>query len=183
MTAPDSARAKRLIAVETRRLRLRALHEDDAVFVLRLVNEPTWLRFIGDKSVRNLDDARRYLREGPLSSYAQHGHGSWLVQRLSDDLPLGMCGLIRRKGLPIADLGFAFLPEHEGQGYAHEAASAVLRWAQEHLALPRVLAITSPDNQRSIRLLEKLGFTYQESRRLTESQEAVSLFALDLLAA
>jgi ribosomal-protein-alanine N-acetyltransferase len=144
----------------TPRLRLRQLRLADAAFILRLVNEPSWLRYIGDKQVRSLDDARAYLRNGPLAMYAREGFGLWLVERLEDGLPLGLCGLIKRDSLPDPDLGFALLPEHEGQGYAREAAEATLAQARGRYRLARVLAITSLENPRSIGLLQRLGFAY-----------------------
>lgn len=145
---------------ETPRLRLRQLRLDDAAFILRLVNEPSWLRYIGDKQVRSLDDARAYLSNGPLAMYAREGFGLWLLERLEDGLPLGMCGLIKRDSLPDPDLGFALLPEYEGQGYAREAAEATLAQARTRYRLARVLAITSLENPRSIGLLQRLGFAY-----------------------
>lgn len=145
---------------ETNRLRLRQLRLDDAAFILRLVNEPSWLRYIGDKQVRSLDDARDYLRKGPLAMYAREGFGLWLLERLEDGLPIGMCGLIKRDSLPDPDIGFALLPEYEGQGYAREAAEATLAQARGRYRLARVLAITSLENPRSIGLLQRLGFAY-----------------------
>jgi RimJ/RimL family protein N-acetyltransferase len=146
----------------TERLVIRRFTEDDAPFILHLVNEPSWLRFIGDKGVRTLEDARAYLRDGPLDSYAQRGFGLYLVALKSDAAPLGMCGLIKRETLADVDLGFAFTPESWGRGYALEAATAVLAHAQRDLGLRRIAAITSLDNERSIRVLEKLGLTFQE---------------------
>lgn len=151
-----------MIVLETARLCLRRLTEDDAPFIFRLVNEPSWLRFIGDKGVRTLDDARRYLREGPLDMYARHGFGLYLVTtRKSDAVPLGMCGLIKRDELPDVDIGFAFVPESWGQGYAVEAANAVLAHAFTDFGLKRIVAITSLDNTASIRVLEKIGMRFE----------------------
>lgn len=143
--------------IETPRLRLSELAEDDAAFVLALLNTEGFLRHIGDRGVRSLDDARRYLREGPRDSYARHGHGLWKVTRKADGLPVGMCGLVRREGLPRPDLGYAFLPEHTGQGLASEAGAAVLAHAFDVMHLPQVLAIVSPGNEASVRVLERIG--------------------------
>ena len=152
--------------LETPRLVLREFtHEDDA-FVLRLLNEPSWLRFIGDRGVRTLPDARRYLDDGPRRSYARNGFGLWCVVPKGGDAPVGMCGLIRRDTLPDVDLGFAFLPEAWGRGYARESAAAVLDHARDVLGLGRVLAITDPENAASIRVLERVGMRREGTVRM-----------------
>ena len=122
----DAGIAMRVL--ETERLALRRLTLDDAEFIFRLVNEPSWLRFIGDKNVRNLDDARNYLRTGPLDMYERFGFGMFLVERKHDGVAVGACGLLKRDTLPDPDIGYAFLPEYWGKGYALEAASAVLEY-------------------------------------------------------
>lgn len=145
--------------LETERLALRRLDvEQDAAFVLRLLNDPDWLTYIGDRGVRNLEDARHYLREGPVASYARHGHGLYAVEDSTDGALAGICGLLRRDFLDGPDLGFAFLPDFRRRGYAFEASVAVLRHERRELGLERVFAVTSPDNAASIRLLGKLGF-------------------------
>jgi RimJ/RimL family protein N-acetyltransferase len=150
-----------VIGIETARLALREFTEGDAAFVLRLVNEPSFLRYIGDRGVRSLEDARRYIADGPVAGYARHGHGLMRVDRKSDGAVVGMCGILKRDTLPDPDLGFSFLPEYWSQGYALESAQAVMRLAREALGLGRVVAITTRDNGRSIRLLEKLGFRFE----------------------
>ena len=169
--------ANPIIEIETERLRLRRLDAADASFVLRLVNEPSWLRFIGDRGVHDLDGARRYIVEGPQSLYEKYGFGLFLVERRSDALPLGLCGLIKRDTLPDVDIGFAFLPEHWSQGYAREAAEATLRYARERHRLSRVIAITSPDNVASGRLLERIGLQLEGTVCLAGSSDDVRLFA------
>lgn len=121
------------------------------------MNDADWLRHIGDRGVHALADAERYLREGPLTSYAEHGFGLWCVETLQSRCAIGLCGLLKRPSLDHVDLGFAYLPAHRGQGYAEEAARATLAYAYGALALPKVVAIVSPANTRSIRLLERLG--------------------------
>ena len=144
--------------LSTARLRLAPFTLEDAPFILELVNDPDWLRYIGDRNVRGLDDARRYLREGPIASYARNGFGLLRVALAESGEPIGMCGLVRRDTLPGPDLGFAFLPRHRGHGYAREAVESVLRDARERLRLGTVLAIATADNARSIALLEQAGF-------------------------
>lgn len=161
-------------ALATARLRLRPLTEDDAPFILRLLNEPSFLRFIGDKQVRTLEDAQGYLRGGPLASYQVHGHGLLAVTLAETGEPLGMCGLLKRDHLDAPDLGFAFVPEAWGRGFAREAAEAVLAQAEQDFGYARILALVSPDNDRSIALLGKLGFVFVES--LGTDDEPTHLF-------
>jgi RimJ/RimL family protein N-acetyltransferase len=163
----------------TPRVSLRELTPDDAGFILRLVNDPDWLRFIGDRGVRSPEQARRFIADGPQAMFARFGHGLFLVQSEPGGEPLGLCGLIRRDGLPAPDLGFAFLPEHRGRGLAGEAASLVLRHGRQTLGPGRILAITRPDNAGSIRLLERLGFQRQHALRLSGDGEPLDLYALD----
>lgn len=164
----------------TTRLRLRRLDEDDAGFILGLVNEPSWLRYIGDKNVRTLDDARAYLRNGPMESYRRHGFGLYCVERREDAASLGMCGLIRRDTLPEVDIGFALLPAHFGQGYIPEAARAVIEQGRNLFGLKRLLAITQPDNQASIAVLRKLGMQRQDSISLTPGDAPIELYSMAL---
>jgi RimJ/RimL family protein N-acetyltransferase len=165
-----------MIVLETERLTLRHLCEDDAAFILALLNEPSFLQFIGDKGVRTLEDARNYILNGPMDMYARLGFGLYLVELKDSKLPLGMCGLIKRNTLEDVDIGFAFLPEYWGQGYAYEAAAAVMAYGKDDLGLNRIVAITSPDNQASGRLLEKLGLRFEQMIRLSKDGEEVRLF-------
>ena len=163
--------------LETERLILRWLSAEDAAFILELVNDPAWLRFIGDRGVRTLEDARGYILNGPVAMYQRVGFGLYLVELKHSATPIGICGLIERVGLEDIDIGFAFLPAFCGQGYAYEAASAIMTYAQDTVGLDRVVAITAPDNQRSITLLTKLGLSFVDMLRLDEDQPDVMLFA------
>jgi [ribosomal protein S5]-alanine N-acetyltransferase len=163
--------------LETERLALRWLSAGDAAFMLELVNDPAWLRFIGDRGVRTLEDARDYIMAGPVAMYQRVGFGLYLVELKQKATPIGICGLIKRAGLEDVDIGFAFLPAFYGQGYAYESASAIMKFAQHTLGLNRVVAITAPDNGRSIALLAKLGLSFVDLRRLAEDQSEVLLFA------
>jgi RimJ/RimL family protein N-acetyltransferase len=162
--------------IETARLSLTPLGDDDGAFIIRLLNEPSFLRYIGDRGVRTLGDARRYIREGPVAGYALHGHGLMRVGLKPDGTPIGICGVLRRDTLPEPDLGFSLLPEYWSQGYAHEAAAAVMRHAREVLKLGRVLAITTTDNEPSMRLLDKLGFRFDRLVRLGTDPTELRLF-------
>lgn len=165
-----------MLVLETNRLILRRFTLDDAEFIFKLVNDPSWLRFIGDKNVHNLDDARRYLHEGPLDMYERYGFGMYRVEERDSGTPVGMCGLIKRDTLPDADVGYAFLPEFRGKGYAYEAAAAVLEHGNRKFGLKRILAITSLDNATSIRVLEKAGMKFERTMEFTPG-DPVKLFA------
>jgi RimJ/RimL family protein N-acetyltransferase len=162
--------------LETERLILRRLVPGDAAFILELANEPAWLRFIGDRGIHSLEDAVGYLEKGPMDLYARFGFGLYRVELKVDGTPIGMCGLIKRETLQDVDLGFAFLARHTGQGYAIEAAAATLAHGRRDHGLKRIAAITDPENDRSIRLLEKLGFRYVETLRLAAEGPESRLF-------
>lgn len=166
-----------LLALETGRLTLRRIGLHDAAFILDLLNEPSFILNIGDKGLRTLDDARRYIEDGPLASYARLGFGLNLVQRRGGGETLGICGLLKREWLDDVDLGFALRPPFWGQGYAFEAASAVLVQAREELGLRRIVAVTTLGNDSSIRLLEKLGFRLERIARFAENGPELRLFA------
>jgi RimJ/RimL family protein N-acetyltransferase len=165
-----------LTALETKRLRLRRLCEDDAAFLVELLNQPSFVRFIGDRGVRTAEQAKTYVRDGPAASYARHGFGLLCVELKRGGAPIGMCGLLRRDALEDPDVGFAFLPEYWGRGYAREAAQAVVDAAREQLGLRRVAAITSLDNAASIRLLQALGFVERGRVTLAAGEPELRLF-------
>lgn len=165
---------------ETERLILRECREDDAPFFLRLVNDPEFLRNIGDKGIRDEAQAREYLRTGPLASYAANGFGGWCVDLKATGETIGTCGLLKRDTLPAPDLGYAFLPRHRGAGFAYEAAVATLGAARERFSLRRLLAVVDPSNLKSIRLLEKLGFRRDGIATLPPDVKTLLRFAVEL---
>jgi RimJ/RimL family protein N-acetyltransferase len=167
-----------MLVLETRRLALRHATLDDDDFILRLLNEPSFLRFIGDRGVRTHDDARRYIAERLIGSYERNGFGLWVVERKETPGPIGICGLVKRDALSDPDIGFAFLPEHWRCGYAYESAAAVKDYALETLGVPRLFAVTNPDNVGSIRIVEKLGLVFERMIALTPNEPEVRLFAL-----
>jgi RimJ/RimL family protein N-acetyltransferase len=170
-----------MIIAETERLLVRQITPDDAPFILQLLNEPAWLRFIGDKGVRTLEDAVQYIHTVPLKSYHDNGFGLWLVLLKEEQIPIGMCGLIKRDALQHVDIGFAYQPAYEGKGYAYEAATAVLAHAKDKYALQHILAITDQDNVRSLRLLEKLGLTYERLITMPGGKKPIVLMGASLL--
>jgi RimJ/RimL family protein N-acetyltransferase len=165
-----------MIVCETRRLRLRHLSPTDAPFILELLNEPDFIRNIGDRAVRTLDDARRYILDGPVASYARLGFGLYLAELQLSGAPIGICGLLKRDYLEDADVGFALLAGYRGAGFAFEAASAVMRFARVTLGLERVVAITSPDNDASIKVIRRLGLEFERMIRVPQQAGETRLF-------
>lgn len=161
----------------TDRLLIAALTTASSAFILELVNSPGWLTYIGDRNIKTLADAEKYLIHGPIASYAANGFGLYEVSLKENGVPIGICGIIKRDTLDHPDIGFAFLPAYTGKGYAQEAAEAVLHYALYTLQLSPVLAITMESNQRSIRLLEKIGLAFKEKIILPGSDKELMLFS------
>jgi ribosomal-protein-alanine N-acetyltransferase len=166
--------------LQTPRLTLRRFTLDDAPFALRLVNEPSFIRNIGDKGVRSLDDARRYLGEGPIAMYQRHGFGLWHAALTDGGAPVGMCGLLKRDNLPAINLGYAYLPEYWGQGLAGEAAAAVLLHAARKFGLRRVIGVVSEGNLPSVRVLEKAGLRFERMFPMHPGEPEVRLYGRTL---
>ena len=163
--------------LETERLRLREFTLDDTQFIIDLLNSPGWLKYIGDRNIKTEEQAVNYLKNGPMKSYAQNGFGLSLVERKEDKKAIGMCGIIRRDNLDSPDIGFAFLPEYNGQGYAYEIAYATLQYANDQLKFSKIAAITLPQNEKSIRLLEKIGLKFIKPFSFPNSQEELLLYS------
>jgi len=163
--------------LDTERLSVRTMEEDDAGFMLALLNDPSWLHMIGDRGVRTESQARDYIRNGAMASYALLGYGFYLVQLRGSGIPVGICGLAKRDYLDDPDIGFAFLPQYRGQGYAHEAAAAMMDYARGTLKLPRILATTRPYNDSSARLLNKLGLRFERRIPHPDGEGELMLFA------
>ncbi|TCJ86677.1 UNVERIFIED_ORG: RimJ/RimL family protein N-acetyltransferase [Bacillus cereus] len=167
-----------MIVLETERLVLRWFDIKDAPFILELVNDPAWIQFIGDKRIKNLDDAKKYILNGPVDMYNKMGFGLYLVERKEDLTPLGMCGLIKRDTLEDVDIGFAFLEKFRSKGYGFESASAVIDYGVQKLGLKRIVAITTIDNINSGKLLEKVGLQFEEI--ISDSGEDLKLFGYNI---
>ncbi|GAB6440150.1 MULTISPECIES: GNAT family N-acetyltransferase [Bacillus] len=163
-----------MIVLETERLILRWFDIKDAPFILELVNDPAWIQFIGDKRIKNLDDAKKYILNGPVDMYNKMGFGLYLVERKEDFTPLGMCGLIKRDSLEDVDIGFAFLEKFRSKGYGFESASAVIDYGVQNLGMKRIVAITTIDNINSGKLLEKVGLQFEKI--ISDSGEDLKLF-------
>jgi ribosomal-protein-alanine N-acetyltransferase len=166
--------------IATERLILRPLTAEDADFILELVTDPSFIQNIGDRNVRTLDDAKRYITNGPVASYAKNGFGLYLVELKDTGEPIGMCGLIRRSMLNDVDIGYAYLPRYWSKGYAIEAALTMKQYARDFIGLKRMVAVVDPQNTGSIRLLEKLGMTFERMVKLAEDDIDLKLFSIDL---
>jgi RimJ/RimL family protein N-acetyltransferase len=169
-----------MVPIETRRLVLRRLTVEDAPFILRLLNEPSFLQHIGDRGVHTLEDAKRYILAGPMASYDKFGFGLFLVELKGCGTPIGICGLLKRDVLDDVDVGFAFVPEHWLKGYAFESATATLEYGRRTHGLQRVVAIVSPGNAASIGLLGKLGFEFERMVQMPGDKGEVQLFGRGL---
>jgi [ribosomal protein S5]-alanine N-acetyltransferase len=166
--------------LETERLIFRHLTVKDSEFMLELVNDPAWLQFIGDRGVRTLDEARDYILQSLVAMYDRLGFGLYLTKLKGEGIPIGICGLVKRDSLEDVDIGFALLPKFRGKGYAYESAAAVMEYGKRTLGLNRIVAIASPDNYASAKLLEKLGFSSERIVKLSDDGESVNLFAADI---
>jgi RimJ/RimL family protein N-acetyltransferase len=166
--------------LETERLCLRHLHDEDAEFMLELLNDPAFIQNIGDRKIRSVDGAKAYIQNGPAASYAKHGFGLYLVQLKDTGESIGMCGLIKRDQLKDVDIGYAFLPKYWSKGYAIESARAVKDYAHEVIGLKRIVAIVDPRNTGSIRVLEKLGMTFEKMVKLAADDIDLKLFSVEL---
>lgn len=162
--------------LQTERLQLRHLTLEDAPFILELLNDPLFVRFVGDKGVRTVEGARGYLEHGPLASYAQHGFGLFHVSLRDGGAPIGICGLLKREVLEDVDIGFAYLPQFGGRGYATEAALATMHYGQAVLGLKRIVAITAPDNKASQNVLRKIGLHHARTIKLPAYKDDSCLF-------
>lgn len=152
---------------------------DDAGFIVELLNDPSFLRFIGDRGVKTTEDARQYIQSGPMDSYDRHGFGLWLVELKESQTAIGICGLLKRESLSDVDIGFAFLPQYRSKGYAYESTAAVMEHARTVLGLKRVVAIANDDNTGSHRVLEKLGMGFERMIRLAEEAPEIRLMVSD----
>jgi ribosomal-protein-alanine N-acetyltransferase len=176
----NSSGGHQVTILETHRLILRELTEADAEFIFELLNEPSWIQYIGDRHIHTLEDARAYIRNGPAASYKKNGFGLYLIALKETGESIGMCGLIRREGLDDVDIGYALLPRFWSKGYAVEAAQAVKEYARDVIGLKRLVAIVDPTNAASIRVLERIGLRYEKMVRLSEDDIDLKLFSTPL---
>jgi len=166
--------------VKSDRLSLRKINTDDAAFILRLLNDPDFIQYVGDKKARDLESAKTYIQEGPIASYQNFGFGLYLVELNDDRAPIGICGILKRDFLDHADLGFALMPGYRGCGYAFEAAQATIELARSDLKLSRIVAFTAMNNTRSIKLLETLGMSFARMVDLPPDGKKVYLYGCNL---
>ena len=166
-----------MISFETERLKLREYTKDDAPFIFELMNSEGWLKYIGDRNIKSVEDAKAYIKEKYLPSYDLNGHGAYIVILKSNGKPIGSCGLYKREDLEHPDIGFAFLTEYLGKGYGFESAHAILHYAKETLKITTILGFTLPENIASIKLLEKLGLKNSGIYEMKDDPEVLLLFS------
>ena len=164
--------------IESERLFLRPLTLEDGEFILQLLNTDGFIKYIGDRNVRTIEQAKDYLLNGPLKSYETNGFGLNLVELKTNQTPAGMCGLLKRDYLDHPDIGFAFLPEYTGKGYAYEIVKEIIYYGLNVLKMEKILAIVLPENSSSIKLLEKIGFRYEKNFISPDTNEELCLYSI-----
>ncbi|OSQ42205.1 GNAT family N-acetyltransferase [Thalassospira sp. MCCC 1A01428] len=165
-----------MLRIKTPRLTLRPATPHDADFIHRLLNQPDWIEYIGDRNIGDLATAAVYINERLIAAYHRDGFGLYLVDLQASGETIGLCGLVKRQTLPDPDIGFAFLDQWQGQGFAREAAQATLKYAYQDLGLKRVIGFTLPGNNRSIRLLESIGMVFDSTVYVDGDREACNLY-------
>jgi ribosomal-protein-alanine N-acetyltransferase len=163
--------------IESERLFLRPLTLEDGEFIVQLLNTDGFIKYIGDRNVKTIEQAKNYLLNGPLKSYETNGFGLSLAELKTDKTPVGMCGLLRRDYLDHPDIGFAFLPDHTGKGYAYEIVKEIIHDGLDRLQMEKILAIVLPENTSSIKLLEKVGFRYEKNFISPDTNEELCLYS------
>ena len=166
--------------IETQRLVLKPASLQDAAFILKLQNMPKWLKYIGDRNLRVVEDAELYIKAKMLSHFKEHGYGNYVVSNKEDGTKMGTCGLFNRPGLEVVDIGFALLPEYEGKGYAYEAAKALLDHSKVILKLKKVSAIVLPENIASVGLINKLGLKFIKKVQLPDDEAWLDYYEIQL---
>ena len=166
-----------MLILETHRLQLAEADLNDAEFIFKLLNSPNWIQYIGDRGIKTLDDAKKYIQNSLIKSYTENDFGLYVMKRKDMHETIGLCGLIKRDELEHPDIGFAILPEFENKGYTCEAAAAILKHADEKLKLKTILAITSKENVKSIKVLEKIGLHYTSLTTLPNEDIEILLYS------
>jgi len=163
---------------ETERLILKPTLDEDAEFIFKLLNSPNWLKYVGNRNVTSVENAREYIKFKMLPQLERLGFGNYTVVRKSDQAKIGICGLYNRDGLEGLDIGFAFLSEYEGKGYAFESANKLKQVAFDEFGITEIVAITTQDNVSSQRLLEKLGMRLTGTTKIPEDDEELLLYKI-----
>lgn len=167
--------------ITTNRLLIRELDLNDAEFIFELLNQTSWKKYIGNKNIQTIEDAKQYLMDNPIKMYETYGFGLWCVTKIYSKQPLGIAGIIKRDSLPLIDIGFAFLDRFSGHGYAYESCEAILNYTKSQLHSEQILAIVKPENNKSIKLLEKLGFTFKEQVHINPADNPLNLMEKQLI--
>ncbi|MDD3266859.1 MAG: GNAT family N-acetyltransferase [Burkholderiales bacterium] len=167
--------------ITTDRLLIRELTLNDTEFIFELLNQSSWKKYIGNKNIKSIEDAKQYLIDNTIKMYETHGFGLWCVTKIYSKQPLGIAGVTKRDNLPVIDIGFAFLDRFIGHGYAYEACEAILDYTKSQLNSEQILAIVKPENNKSIKLLDKLGFTFKEQVHLNPADNPLNLMEKQLV--
>ncbi|AJD52302.1 Protein N-acetyltransferase, RimJ/RimL family [Thalassospira xiamenensis M-5 = DSM 17429] len=162
--------------LETKRTLVRHATHDDAPFIMQLLNEPGWIRFVGDRNIHDLDAARKFIDDRLLSSYLKHGFGLYIVDEKATHTAIGLCGFVKRDTLDAPDIGYAITESRQGMGYAFEVSNALIDYGYDVLGFERIFGYTLPDNTVSLKLLTKLGLTYERDQDVNNSGETCKLF-------
>ena len=162
--------------LQTERLTLREITTGDAEFMLALLNDPSWIKFIGDRGVRTIEQAKNYIDEKMIMSYRDHGFGLYVTELKENKTPIGLCGLVKRDSIEDVEIGFAFLPDFTGKGFGYESASATMEFAKKNLNIKRIVAITDPRNIKSQRLLNKIGLQFEKTIKFEGGSDGVAFF-------
>jgi RimJ/RimL family protein N-acetyltransferase len=165
--------------LETERLLIRKITLNDSDFIIELLNDPSFIKNIGDKKVRTVQEAHKYILDGPVVSYEKNGFGLYLVVLKKTAEPIGICGLIKRDNLENVDVGFAFLPEFRRKGYAFESASVVVEYGRRKLRIKKIVGVTNPDNTDSIAVLEKIGLKFDKMIKMNEDEPEIRLYSIE----
>lgn len=168
-----------MLVLETDRLLLRKLTLNDSEFIIELLNDPSFIKYIGDKKVRTVQEAHKYILNGPVSSYKKNGFGLYLVLLKETAVPIGICGLIKRDNLENVDVGFAFMPAYRRKGFAYESASAVVEYGKRNFNLKKIVGVTVPDNTGSIAVLEKIGLKYERMVKMNQDEPEIRLYSIE----
>ena len=144
--------------ISTDRLHLHLLATGDYEFIIQLVNSKGWIKFIGDRNIHSKEESVAYINKIVDSTNIYY----WVVRIKEGNIPIGVIWFLKRDYLENFDIGFAFLPEFAGRGYAYEAAKEILSIVSTYPAYHTVLATTIPHNLRSIKLLIKLGLYFEK---------------------
>jgi [ribosomal protein S5]-alanine N-acetyltransferase len=152
------------------RLNIKPISLEDQEFILNLVNSEGWLKNIGDRNIKNLEDVSKYIDK--ILSHESYFYN--VVELKATHEKIGIITFLYRATQKYPDFGFAFLPEFENKGFAFEASKIYLNEIFRNSTLDKIIGITMPSNKKSIKLLKKLGFEFEKI--IIENEEKLSIY-------